>query len=271
MREPLHASTDLNELPVYDADEVPIGATFGVLTEADSGLVRYFDVSLEGRGRHVLVPVGHARLEPHLGALRLRLRAATAPDLDRIPAYEPHTVWREAAYQEELLNAFGRLFQGQRYYAHPAYDHTGLYAGTHPLLSDPLAPMTEAGLRRLSDSPGFRVAEGERDITGWPLVGERAVRLGTVSDLIVDAAAGQVRYLVIQRAVDDKETALPVGYADLLEDRVSVPLDEDDLLALPEISGVVLERDEETQLRVALDARMRGERTYARPDFRRVA
>src|SRR6185436_17085823 len=80
MREPLHPSTDLNELPVYDSEQVPIGATFGVLCEADSGIVRFFDVSLEGRGRHVLIPVGHARVETHLGRMRLRLRAVTAPE-----------------------------------------------------------------------------------------------------------------------------------------------------------------------------------------------
>ena len=73
MTDPLRPSPDLDELPVYDAEGVPVGSTFGVLSEADTGLVRYFDISLEERRRHVLVPVGHARLEQHLGRLRIRL------------------------------------------------------------------------------------------------------------------------------------------------------------------------------------------------------
>src|SRR5687768_5048729 len=104
MINPLIASQDLNELAVYDADGVPIGQTFGVLTDAESGLVRYFDIALDERRRHVLVPVGHARIEKHLGRMRVRLRAAGAQDLDEIPAYEPHVPWNDDDVQNELLN-----------------------------------------------------------------------------------------------------------------------------------------------------------------------
>ena len=271
MRSPLHATRDLDELPVYDADGVPIGVTFGVLAEAETGLVRFFDVSLEGRQRHVLVPTGHARVETFLGRLRLRLRAATVEELERIPAYEPHVAWQEDEFQNELLTSFGRLFEGQRYYAHPAYDHTGLYAGTHPLLRDALAPASPDGLRRLSCAREFRVAEGEKDIRGWDLLGAGGARIGVVSDLIIDTRAEQVRYVVIKREVDDIETALPVGYVDVSGDSVLTQLTEDDLMALPVVSGQVLERDDEAALRVALDARLRDERRYLRADFRHAA
>lgn len=271
MRDPLHPSTDLNDLPVYDATEVPIGVTYGVLTDAECGLVRYFDVSLEGRQRHVLIPVGHTRVEKHLGRLRLRLRAATGRELDRIPAYEPHIVWHEDAFQNELLDAFGKLFEGQRYYAHPAYDHTGLYAGTHPLLRDPLAPVNDHGLRRLSSLKGFRVAEGEADIRDWSLLGRDDVVLGTVQDLIVDTDAEQVRYLVIARAADAIETALPIGYVDLNGHAVRTALNSADLQELPAINGNELTREQEKELRVALDNLLRGQKTYLRPDFRSAA
>lgn len=271
MRDPLHPSSDLNELPVYDASEVPIGVTYGVLTEASTGLVRYFDVSLEGRGRHVLVPVGHGRVEKHLGRLRLRLRAATARELDKIPAYEPHVMRDQEAFQNELLDAFGRLFDGQRYYAHPAYDHTGLYAGTHPLLRDPLAPPTALGLRRLSCLTEFRVAEGESDIRGWPLLGTDGQPIAVVDDLVIDTDAQQVRYVVLARESDRRQTALPIGYLDLASDRVRAPLDAADLDALPEFTTDELTREQETALRVALDNLLRGQRTYLRPDFRTAA
>lgn len=272
MREPLHPSSDLNDLPVYDSEQVPIGLTFGVLTEADSGLVRFFDISLEGRGRHVLVPVGHARVERHLGRLRLRLRAVTAPELDDIPAYEPHVAWNEDEYQNDLLDAFGRLFEGQRYYAHPAYDHTGLYAGTHPLVMDSLAPFTTAGLRRLSAAPEFRVADGEANIRGWEVLGPDRIRVGSVTDLILDGEAQQVRYVVVRREVDDLEVVLPIGYVDLGDgDVVHTPLTPDDLDALPIMSGDVLDRADEVKVRAALDAVLRGAKRYRRPEFRAAA
>lgn len=272
MREPLHPSTDLNGIPVYDSEEIPLGATFGVLTEADSGLVRFFDISLEGRGRHVLIPVGHARVEPHLGGLRLRLRAVTAPELDRIPAYEPHVAWNEDEYQNDLLDAFGRLFEGQRYYAHPAFDHTGLYAGTHPLLKDSLAPFAPSGLRRLSAEAGFRVAEGEADIRGWEVSGPDHERIAVVTDLIIDGEAQQVRYVTVRRRTDDLEVVLPIGYVDLgKDDVVNTPLNAEDLNALPAFDGETLERVDEVTMRTALDGVLRGAKRYRRADFRSAA
>lgn len=268
MREPLTASSDLNGLPVYDADSVPVGATFGVLTEAESGLVRFFDIALEGRGRHVLVPVGHARLENHLGRTRLRLRAATAQALDRIPAYEPHTAWHDDVFQNELLTAFGRLFEGQRYYAHPAYDHAGLYAGAHPLLRDPLAPATAAGLQRLSHVPAFQVAADEPDIRGWTVTGEHGGHSAAVTDLLIDTQAGQVRYLVVRRVSDDRETVVPIGYCELADGAVHVPLSNEDLLALPQFTEQSLGRADEARLRAVLDSVLSGSRRYLRPDFR---
>lgn len=253
MREPLHATTDLHDLPVYDAAELPIGKTFGVLADADTGLVRFFDIELDNHHHHVLVPVGHARVEPHLGQLRVRLRAANVDDLESIPAYEPHVAWSDDAFQNELLDAFGRLFQGQRYYAHPAYDHTGLYAGTHPLLQEALDPPAAAGLKRLSCASQFRVAHGEPDIRGWKVRGENGAYLGTVTDLIIDGEANLVRYVIVRRDTDDAETAIPVGYVNLGVDELSVALTSDELFKLPTIAGDTMEREQEVEVRAAID------------------
>lgn len=271
MVDPLRASGDLDELPVYDAEGVPIGQTFGVLTDAETGLVRYFDVSLDERHRHVLVPVGHARLEKHLGRLRIRLRAAAALDLEQIPEYEPHVPWSDDNFQNELLTAFGRLFQGERYYAHPAYDHTGLYAGKHPILREPLAPAAPAGLRRLSRVSQYRIADGEPRITGWDVIGERGARIGTVTDVIFDADAEQVRYVVLKRETDDIEVAVPVGYAVVRSREIMLPFISDDLDRLPAAPEDELTRAEEARLRIALDSVLSGTRRFARPDFRTAA
>lgn len=271
MRDPLLASQDLEHLPVYDADQLPIGETFGVLTEAETGLVRFFDVAIDGLERHVLIPVGHARLEKYMGRLRVRLRAASVQELERIPAYEPHLAWHDDDFQNNLLTAFGRLFEGQRYYAHPAFDHDGLYAGPHPLLREPLAPVTASGLRRLSASREFRVAEGESDIRGWMLIGEDDTQIGRVTDLVIDAEAEQVRYLIVERDHDGKECALPIGYVELAKERVHAPLSDHDLDALPEFTGDEMERSYEVQLRAVLDSLLSGSRRYLRPDFHNAA
>ena len=271
MVDPLRPSADLDDLPVYDADGVPIGHTFGVLTEAETGLVRYFDVALEERRRHVLVPVGHARMETHLGRMRLRLRAAAADDLDQIPAYEPHVLWSGDEFQNELLTAFGRLFQGERYYAHPAYDHTGLYAGKHPILREALAPAAPSGMRRLTKLPQYRIADGEPNITGWDVMGDHGSRIGIITDVIIDPDAEQVRYVVLKRETDDVEVAVPVGYADVLDKQLALPFTSNDLDELPPAPEEELTRAEEAMLRVALDRALSGERRYVRPDFKSAA
>ena len=271
MVDPLRASADLDELPVYDVEGVPIGRTYGVLTEASTGLVRYFDVSLDERRRHVLVPVGHARLETKLGRMRVRLRAATVEDLEEIPAFEPHVAWSDDGFQNELLTAFGRLFRGERYYAHPAYDHTGLYAGKHPILRAPLAPPAPSGLRRLSLLTQYRIAEGEPDINGWDVLGQTGTRVGIVTDVIIDADAEQVRYIVLKRETDDVEVAVPVGYAALQDHQLAIPFTIDDLERLPAAPPAELTRDQEAELRAALDRALIGERRYQRPDFHAAA
>lgn len=271
MADPLRPSGDLNELPVYDVDGVPVGRTFGVLTEAETGLVRYFDVALDERRRHVLVPVGHARVEKHLGRLRVRLRAAAAEDLERIPAYEPHVAWKADEFQNELLTAFGRLFEGERYYAHPAYDHTGLYAGKHPILREPLAPAAPSGLRRMSVLSQYRIADGEPDIIGGDAFGESGAHVAVVTDVIIDPDAEQVRYVIVRRDTDDVEVAVPVGYVAVQDQQIAIPFNSDDLEQLPAAPAEELTRAEEADLRVALDSVLSGERRYARPDFRAAA
>jgi sporulation protein YlmC with PRC-barrel domain len=203
--------------------------------------------------------------------MRLRLRAAAVADLEDIPAYEPHVAWSDEGFQNELLTAFGRLFRGERYYAHPAYDHSGLYAGKHPILREPLAPPAPSGLRRLSLLTHYRIAEDEPDIEGWDVLGPSGRRVGIVSDVVIDPDAEQVRYIVVKRESDDVEVAIPVGYAGLQKERLAIPFTIEDLDRLPPAPPVELTRAEEAQLRIALDQALRGSRRYDGPDFRSAA
>ena len=69
---------DLGGLAVEDASGLSVGELYGSLIEAETGLVRYVDLELDTLDRHVLVPIGHARVHERDGGPRLRLRAELA-------------------------------------------------------------------------------------------------------------------------------------------------------------------------------------------------
>ncbi|OGX90742.1 hypothetical protein BEN49_00105 [Hymenobacter coccineus] len=72
-------------------------------------------------------------------------------------------------------------------------------------------------LRRLRDLPDFEVADGHPDVRGWAVRGASGTVLGTVSELLVDADAEQVRYLDAQftGAPGPKRVLLPLRLATL--------------------------------------------------------
>lgn len=272
---------DLGDLRVEDASGVGIGRTVGAVAESASGLVRYLDIGLEKRTKHVLVPVGHARfLREDRELPEVRLRAALLEDLDRIPAFDPSATDLDDPYERALLHAHGRLFHGERYYAHPAYDHTGLFSSQEPLV--PAAPGTDdhtptaaqaegratPALLPLDALEGWEVARGEPDVRGWTLTaGGEAT--GTVVELIVEPARARVRYLAVDRDAGDR-TLLPIGFLRLDHEGevVTAPgLRSADLAALPAWAGSHVSRDLEEAIRDTLDDLLVEERRYLRPDF----
>ncbi len=266
---------DLAGTPAADAEGRFFGEVYGALAQADTGLIRYLDLDVHGSGRHVLVPIGHVRVgrpgEPSSG---VRLRAATVGDLTSIPPYEPHREPPAEPEERAILSAHGRLFSGEKYYAHPAFDHSGFYAGGHPILGAPPAP-AGAELARLSELPDHEVAEEEQDIRGWPVVTRDNAVAGQVEDLVADPAALRVRYALLRLADGVKGAEpdcvlLPIGYLelDLEAGRVRAPaLALADVRALPPQHGPVRRADEE-EVRAALDRVLDGPRRFERPDFR---
>ena len=79
---------------------------------------------------------------------------------------------------------------------------------------------TSESLRRLSDAD-YEVAPGEFDVRGWDVVATNDEKIGTVVDLIIDPAAGKVRYLEVdvdRTAVGldrDRHVLIPIGNARL--------------------------------------------------------
>lgn len=266
-RIPLRSVPDLRGTTTQDASGVSIGKLWGSLAEADTGLLRYLDLQLSSRPRHVLVPIGHARLREQDGVAAVRLRAALLEDLEAIPEYDPELHQLDDEYEHDLLELHGRAYHGERYYAHPSFDHTGLYAGAHPILREsPPAPGDV--LLPLSALPGYRVARGEPDIRGWELAGFGESSLGRIADLVVDQDEEKVRYAVVATGV--RQVLLPVGFLsiDPAASRVRASsLFSDDMAALPGYAGGRVDRAEEEAVRAALLEQLKGHRRYQLPDY----
>lgn len=277
---PLRPVRDLAGIHVRDASGVTIGSIWGALADAHTGLIRYVDVALDDPPRHVLVPIGHARLRAtetvnggvtRPGALsdahELRLRAALLEELTAIPAYTP-AAHVDEGYEHALLRAHGQLFHGERYYAHPAFDHRGFYAGPHPLAREP-GKAADSGLQPLRRLHGYRLAREEPDVRGWPVVGDDDEPLGVVRDLIVDVDAETVRYAAVD--CNGRPVLLPVGFLDMDVDRARVVapgLRAADLAPLPTWDGGTVERWFEDEVRGTIEEAFRGSRRYVLPDFR---
>jgi hypothetical protein len=124
-------------------------------------------------------------------------------------------------------------------------------------------------LTRLAYLPGWHVAEGEPDIRGWPLQLDQGGPL-TITDLIVDTAACNVRYVVLSHEQTGATRLLPVGYLRIERERQLVQaraLTADDILALPAYDGGGVSRIDEDQLTAALRARLAGRRRYFLADY----
>ena len=274
--EPLSQVSDLRGTPVVDVEGEGIGSVFGALAEVSSGLIRYIDVAIDAAPKHVLVPVGHARVDREEGGALVRLRAATFDDLDAVPTYDPSEGEVDEPFERSVLATLGRLFYGERYYAHPAYDHDGLYAGDHPIVrTGEAGPSTEeaaaaSGLIPLRQLRGYRIADGAPDVRGWRVVAAEGTAVGAVEDLVVDTHAETIRYLVVDG--DGAPGALvPIGYTrvDKRNRRVVLPVfTPDDLPPLRlHVEGQPVSRAVEDAIRAAIETLLSGTRRFERADF----
>jgi hypothetical protein len=273
---PLVPSKDLAGLRTTDVEDRPVGELYGALSEQRTGLIRYLDVDLQGAHKHVLVPIGHVRIDAEGMQPRVRLRAALYEDLLAVPEYEPERTDVDATYHEQLLKAHGQLFYGAHYYAHPAFDHSALYAGAAPILVSPEiedeGPSARGGpgVQPLSGLEGVRLAAADRDIRGRPVEDVHGDAVGEVVDLLVEPPRYGVRYGVIELSRPARRTAVPIGYLAPTADgeRLVVrDLSVEDIRLLPPYDGP-LTRADENRIRAALEGRLTGERYFQRPDFR---
>jgi sporulation protein YlmC with PRC-barrel domain len=80
---------------------------------------------------------------------------------------------------------------------------------------------------------GYKIVEGEPDITGWEVVDGEGSVIGEVEDVLFDPQTRDVRYIIIDLAeneldvVADKKVLVPIGIAELSEDDDDVVIDTD--------------------------------------------
>lgn len=267
---PLVWTNDLGGLSTNDVEDRPVGELYGALSEERTGLIRYLDIALRSVAKHVLVPIGHARIDRDATPPRIRLRAATNEDLLAVPDFDPDQTALDSGYQDQVLKAHGRLFYGSRYYAHPAYDHSAIHAGENPIVGPAEESPAEPSVRPLREMADYRVARSEEDIRGWAVDDEDGEIIGEVEDLLVEVAVRKARYALVRLAHPPRLAAVPVGYLEMARDakRVVTPsLSRTDVRLLPAYEPP-LDRAQENRIHATLEARLTGERYYHRPDFR---
>lgn len=181
-------------------DEKKVGKVDDMLIDG-SGQLRYLDVDLGFMKKHVLVPLdrSHADREHEI----VWVEGLTKERLEEGPEYalEPESL--DESYERRLDAYFD---------AHSV--HTGAVGAPHrdrpertyetPLeaAGDPSEPLE---LRRMSDMEDeYEIGGG--DPRGWKVVTGEGVKVGKVSELLVDPADMKARFLDV--VVDEKELDL---------------------------------------------------------------
>ncbi|TSJ36461.1 DUF892 family protein [Mucilaginibacter corticis] len=114
-------------------------------------------------------------------------------------------------------------------------------------------------LEELSNSD-YEIREGEPDITGWNVVGSSGIKVGEVSDLLFDAQAQKVRYLIVELQAseeheisdEDKRVLVPIGLAELStdEETLTIPIGSaEELAGLPAYQTGELDPQDEVLIR----------------------
>ena len=211
----------------------------------DHGAPRYLEVALEDSRKHILVPVGQARVDEAQDLVWVP--GMTREQLERVPAYAQDAAAITATYEARLDEAYspsGRT------------GDAGVEGGAWRVESDGGSGHARE-LARLSELKDYRVAEGDPDPRGWEVIGLDGLRTGRVGDLVVDTEHLKVRYL--ECAVGDhgrdggesRRVLIPIGFARLDEVGEVVLVDAIpswEIESLPEFRELPRTREAEARL-----------------------
>ncbi len=136
---------DVRGWRVLAADGRPIGEVDNLLVDTGAMKVRYLDVDLEddvdgGGDRHILVPIGFARLDE--AEDRVFVDSLTSLELRSMPVYDHGPLTRE--YETDLRGRFDRGFgttgeSGSDFYASDLYDSDRFYSSRRGSRENPMA------------------------------------------------------------------------------------------------------------------------------------
>jgi sporulation protein YlmC with PRC-barrel domain len=112
-------------------------------------------------------------------------------------------------------------------------DQAGI--GPHAAAAVDLVP-----LRKLE---GVRVVEGDADVRGWDVCTINGAKVGTVDDLLVDRARGEVVMLDVDLAGSSRHTLAPIRAAQIDRERRIVLIDSADLSGPADVAALARPAD----------------------------
>lgn len=100
----------------------------------------------------------------------------------------------------------------------------------------------EGGLVRLSRVT-YQLADGQPDAMGWTTADIEGIEFGRVSDLLADAATGQIVFAAIAHDVSGKTALVPVEgmYLDMTRNMLIVPVKEMEIRSCPDFTDDVVD------------------------------
>jgi sporulation protein YlmC with PRC-barrel domain len=256
-----------------DRDDRRIGKVHDALID-DDGNVCYLDIDLTGHDRHVLLPIGLARVDRDHDVIRVT--GGSRGELARVPEWDGDEAALDRAYELKLDDAYAGRYTGDRYYDRPEY-HADWFRGRGEDAAPTNLGTSHARVRRLGELDDYVVADHDDDPRGWKVVDRDGDVIGEVDDLIVDLSAMKARYLEVAWDEDarvpgssDEHVMIPVGYVRLDGDDERVHLAGlavGDLADLPTHSDGPIEHEFEERLRLAYTAVFAGGRRYEHPRY----
>src|ERR1043165_5074798 len=129
--------------------------------------------------------------------------------------------------------------------------------------------MSTTKYRRLQelDHSNFEIVKGDSDIRGWDVRFRNGEKIGSVEELILDAKAKKVRYMVVdldenELRLEHRKIVVPIGLAELDKehDDVLMPnVSVDQLCTLPEYKRDMITPDVERNISATLGRKAKVE------------
>jgi sporulation protein YlmC with PRC-barrel domain len=106
------------------------------------------------------------------------------------------------------------------------------------------------------DRSNFEITKGDPDIRGWDVRYRNGEKIGSVEELIFDAKAKKVRYMVVdldenELRLEDRKVLIPIGFAELDKgnDDVMIPnVSVDQICSLPDYNRNSLSHEIERKI-----------------------